>query len=180
MSPSDLKLLIVVPSNDLIHQINSSLSVLLKKCSNTLTFGKVMDAKDSLANVVVTKPSVAVDIVKNQELEYLVVDEADLLFEFGYKNDMLKLIDLLRSTSKFKKFQAVLLSATLDYEIKNIANLLLYKPVYVDVPFTQKLGTVNEYYILVEEKNKLVTLYVLLKMESIPYGSIIFVNSNKK
>ncbi|UKK01250.2 DEAD-box family RNA helicase [Theileria orientalis] len=180
LSPSDLKLLIVVPSNDLIHQINSSLNILLKKCSNTLTFGKVMDSKDSLANVVVTKPSVAVEIVKNQDLEYLVVDEADLLFEFGYKNDMLKLIDILRSTSKFKKFQAVLLSGTLDYEIKNIANLLLYRPVYVDVPFTQKLGTVNEYYLLVEEKNKLVTLYVLLKMESIPYGSIIFVNSNKK
>ncbi|BAM41158.1 DEAD-box family RNA helicase [Theileria orientalis strain Shintoku] len=179
-SPADLKLLIVVPSNDLIRQVHSSLKTLLKKCSNTLTFGAVAESKDALANVVVTKPSVAVEIVKSQELEYLVVDEADLLFEFGYKKDMLKLIELLRSTSKFKKFQAVLLSATLDYEIKNIANLLLYKPVYVDVPFTQKLGTVNEYYILVEEKNKLVTLYVLLKMESIPYGSIIFVNSNKK
>uniref|UniRef100_A0A3B0NG74 ATP-dependent RNA helicase n=1 Tax=Theileria annulata TaxID=5874 RepID=A0A3B0NG74_THEAN len=178
-SPFDLKLLILVPSNDLINQVTDLLKILLRKCSDRLSVKPLTELSNSLSNIVIAKPSIAVELLNSQQLLYLIIDEADLLFEFGYKNDMLKLIEILRNSSKFKSFQSVLLSATLDPEIKNIANLLLFKPVYIDVPYTPKLGNVKQYYVLVNEDVKLLNLYVLLKMECIPYGSIIFVNTNK-
>ena len=42
-------------------------------------------------------------------LKYLVIDEADLLFSYGYKDDMKKLIPLLSNTK-----QTFLMSATLS------------------------------------------------------------------
>lgn len=49
-------------------------------------------------------------------LEVLVVDEADLLFAFGFENDTKRLLQLLPSTAA-RHYQTILVSATQNHEV---------------------------------------------------------------
>lgn len=57
-------------------------------------------------------------------LEMLIIDEADLLFSFGYEEDVKTLLGYLP-----KIYQAFLMSATLTDEVKDLKKLVLHNPV---------------------------------------------------
>jgi ATP-dependent RNA helicase DDX27 len=73
-----------------------------------------------------------------EELDYLVLDEADKLLEMGFKEELLKILEF----SKKKTRQTVMVSATLNQVIKELAEITLNKPLTFSV--SQQQNTTSE------------------------------------
>ncbi|CDR97974.1 DEAD/DEAH box helicase, putative [Babesia bigemina] len=175
----DVIVLIVVPTSELVAQTIQVLNRLLR---NGVTVRAGSDVAGTTANVVVTKPKNAIMYAKEHQasLKKVVLDEADLLFEFGFKKETLQLAEVLRHFGRRKQFQTIMLSATLDQDVRALANLILYKPEFIEAQFTPSMGSINEFYVKVDEEDKLLLLYALLKMDAVPYPTLIFTNSDER
>ena len=66
----------------------------------------------------------AQNLTLKDTLEVLVIDEADLVFSYGYENDLKSLLTFLP-----KIYQAFLMSATLSDEVFALKKLVLHNPV---------------------------------------------------
>lgn len=95
---------------------------------------------------------------------WLVLDEADRLFDMGYEKDIASLIEALHSQQQDTR-QTVLLSATLTSAVERLAGLTLQSPVYVDAACDESLASdlvipqsLLQFYILTPAKLRLVTL----------------------
>ncbi|GFE55496.1 probable ATP-dependent RNA helicase DDX56 [Babesia ovis] len=176
---SQLLVLIVVPTTELVHQTIQVLSGLLK---DRIAVKAAVDSERIIANVIVSKPQNALNHAKEHQstLKRVVLDEADLLFEFGFKNETLQLAEVLRHFGRRKHFQTILLSATLDQDVQSLANLILYKPVYVEAEYAPAMGTIKEFYVTLDDADKLLFLYALLKMEALPHPTLIFTGSDER
>lgn len=85
---------------------------------------------------------------KLDNVKWLVLDEADRLFELGYEKDVKKIVDALNTkpivdgdrTNPFAKklessattIQSLLLSATLTHSVRQLAGLALKNPLFID------------------------------------------------
>ncbi|GBE62528.1 probable ATP-dependent RNA helicase DDX56 [Babesia ovata] len=175
----DVIVLVVVPTSELVAQ---TIQVLNRLIRNGVTVKAGSDVPGTTANVIVTKPKSAIGYAKEHQasLKKVVLDEADLLFEFGFKKETLQLAEVLRHFGRRKQFQTIMLSATLDQDVRALANLILYKPEYIEAQFTPSMGSINEFYVKVDEEDKLLLLYALLKMDAVPHPTLIFTNSDER
>ncbi|KAJ1612947.1 Dbp9p-like protein [Cryptosporidium canis] len=203
--------LVLVPSRELVIQTYEVFEQLLSFCENDISIGTVFNADDNLLqkgndlklskfsyNILISTPG---DILyarglKSKEsvfqnIVHLVVDEADLLFAFGYDKDMSAILEMLPN-SQDKKYQCILLSATLNKDVESLNKLILHKPVFVDIkPEVKKddfdedgentkqqtSGMLSEYYTICSGMvDKWLMLYILLKMNVIPRKCLIFVS----
>lgn len=87
---------------------------------------------------------------KLDNVKWLVLDEADRLFELGYEKDVKKIVDALNtkpvvdgertnpfvrkaeSSSSASSIQSLLLSATLTHSVRQLAGLALKNPLFID------------------------------------------------
>jgi ATP-dependent RNA helicase DDX56/DBP9 len=122
--------LIVAPTKELATQIFQ----LLSQMATRFVFLQLVNlAEKEAANmervlsttvdVIVTTPGKIVEVLKQkpdllQRIKYMVLDEADLLFSYGYKDELLKLRKHLP-----KKYQAIMTSATLDEDMTEIKQM---------------------------------------------------------
>lgn len=107
-------------------------------------------------------------------LECLVVDEADLIFSFGYEKDFRSVVTHLP-----KIYQCFLMSATFSTDVKMMKKLVLHNPVTLelkdtDLPEESKL---SQSYIRAERDDKFLLVYALLKLNLLKGKSLIFVNT---
>nr|BAN64280.1 DEAD/DEAH box helicase, putative [Babesia bovis] len=176
---AQLVVLVVLPTTELVHQTVEVLSSLLE---GSVTVKASLKNENIIANVVVSKPNMALYHAKEHQatLKIVVLDEADLLFEFGFKNETLQLAEILRNFGRRKSFQTILLSATLDQHVQNLANLILYKPLFVEAEYKPSMGGIKEFYVRLNEDDKLLFVYALIKMETLPYPALIFTNSDER
>lgn len=134
------------------------------------------------------------DALKLNKVQYLVLDEADRLFELGYEKDVRNIVEVLRKHKNApdgeKVVQTILLSATLTAAVKELAGLTLTDPVFADcrdsgVVNTTQFdemddaavipSTVAQTYIIVPPKLRLVTLSGLIAHEIDRRNNKIFV-----
>ncbi|CAH8529478.1 unnamed protein product [Dicrocoelium dendriticum] len=113
-----------------------------------------------------------------RDLKHLVVDEADLVFAFGYQAEMQE----LRQYFPDRHIQVTLLSATLDDTTKILRRCLVKGGdwVRVELPEEQYLPSeaqLTQYIISVEEDNKYTILIALLKLGLVRGKTLIFSNS---
>lgn len=84
-------------------------------------------------DIIVATPGRLVDLLKNSmgfnldNIEILVLDEADRLLDLGFKKEILYIINEIN-----KRRQTLLFSATLTATIKELANLSLKNPIKID------------------------------------------------
>lgn len=134
-----IRALILAPSKELCHQILKNVLELSSSCSKDM---KAIDLtstncaatlKSLLAekpDIIVTTPTRVLSHMqkKNLEvkdsLEFVVIDEADLIFSFGYQDDVKKLIGFLPNLC-----QSILASATLSEDVVALKNMVLHNPV---------------------------------------------------
>ena len=107
-------------------------------------------------------------------LECLVIDEADLIFSFGYEKDFRSVVTHLP-----KIYQCFLMSATFSADVKMMKKLVLHNPVTLelkdtDLPEESKL---TQSYIRAEREDKFLLIYALLKLNLLEGKSLIFVNT---
>eukprot|EP00928_Gymnodinium_smaydae_P070226 TRINITY_DN54117_c0_g1_i1.p1 TRINITY_DN54117_c0_g1~~TRINITY_DN54117_c0_g1_i1.p1 ORF type:complete len:728 (-),score=214.71 TRINITY_DN54117_c0_g1_i1:35-2149(-) len=186
--PAPMRGLVLVPSKELIAQVHGVITALTSFCFDTITAEPLMSGqkylKAELPSILVTTPSSVLALAKQRRsggggmrpiaetLEALVVDEADLMFSFGYEEDMRALCALLPS-----KYQAVLVSATLSDEVQQLKGLMLHKPVVLKLEEPRVTGKLSQFYLACHKEDKYLIMYTLLKLQLISGKILVFVKS---
>lgn len=134
-----IRALILAPSKELCHQIHKNLVDLTSSCSKDMKAVDLASTNCSTTlesligekpDIIVTTPTRALAHLQKKKLElkdcleFLVVDEADLIFSFGYQEDVKKLIGFLPNLC-----QSILASATLSEDVVELKKLILHNPV---------------------------------------------------
>lgn len=111
-----------------------------------------------------------------KELQFLVIDESDLMFSFGYKEDLLKVLEFIPKSG----MQSFLMSATLNTDVKEIKKLILHNAVLLKLEEPDLIETdrLLQYHIQVfNDEEKFVLINALFKLNLIVGRTIVFVNN---
>ncbi|XP_076242203.1 putative ATP-dependent RNA helicase DDX56 isoform X2 [Calliopsis andreniformis] len=185
----EIKGLIIAPSKELCKQIHDVIISLTIKCSREV---KVLDVSPQVdlsaqkplltekPDIVVGTPSRLLQHLKannlrlKHSLETLIIDEADLIFSFGYESEIKNLLSYMPTV-----YQAALASATLSEDVVTLKKLVLHNPAILKLeePPLAPLTQLTHYSLAAEENDKAAILYALLKLNLIRGKTIIFVNS---
>ncbi|XP_067003458.2 probable ATP-dependent RNA helicase DDX56 isoform X2 [Anabrus simplex] len=184
-----VKALVLAPSKELCQQIHKNFLELTDKCCREVRCVDISPQVDlssqrplliELPDIVIATPSRALAHLKSQNLvlkhslEFLVIDEADLIFSFGYEDEVKEVISFLPAV-----YQAILASATLSDDVVNLKKLVLHNPVTLKLeePELAPASQLTHYHLAAEEDDKAAILYALLKLHLVRGKTIIFVNS---
>jgi len=141
IDPSSRKVqcIILSPTRELALQISRDIEAFTKYCKKIKSIAvyggtdirKQIRALDDGAQVVIGTPGRVIDLIKRKKLrlenvEMLVLDEADEMLSMGFKEDM----DTILASTPDEK-QTLLFSATMPKEIARIANTYMSDPVEI-------------------------------------------------
>lgn len=170
-TPNHIRSLILSPTRELASQIENNIINYAEglELKTKVVFGGVgkqpqIDALDLGLDVLVATPGRLLDLIerghiKFDELEVLVLDEADMMLDMGFLGDVKKVISFLPQEK-----QTLLFSATMPGAIENLANNLLNKPVKVEIDSESSLGeTIEQKIYTVEKINKGYLLHSMLE-----------------
>ena len=109
-------------------------------------------------------------------LKFLVVDEADLVFSFFYKNEILEIFTTAMGNTMCQFF---LVSATLEAAADDIKEMkkFLKNPVSCKLEEPDIIENLDQYVIKCDDDEKFVILAALFKLKLIAGKTIIFVNT---
>jgi ATP-dependent RNA helicase RhlE len=176
-----IKALIIVPTRELAQQIDQQmegLSYFTSVSSIAIYGGSGGDAftaeKKALTHgvdIAICTPGrliahLAMDYVKLDHLQYLVLDEADRMLDMGFHNDIMKIISYMP-----KKRQTLLFSATFPKKIQEMAQKILKDPEEIKLAISKPAERIYQVAFIVYETQKLPVLLHLLKAK--PLQSII-------
>uniref|UniRef100_A0AAQ5X376 Probable ATP-dependent RNA helicase DDX56 n=1 Tax=Amphiprion ocellaris TaxID=80972 RepID=A0AAQ5X376_AMPOC len=185
----DVRALILVPSKELGQQVQTMIRQLTFFCSRDVRVTDISGKADLSAQrpILMEKPDVVVgtpsrvlahlnaqNLVLHSSLEMLVVDEADLLFSFGFEADLKNLLCHLP-----KIYQSFLMSATLSEDVQALKELLLHNPVVLKLQGSQlpDSSQLQQYSIKCEEEDKFLLIYTLLKLQLLQGKTLVFVGA---
>jgi ATP-dependent RNA helicase RhlE len=165
-----IRALIVSPTRELALQIEENFSTYAKytKLTSTVIFGgaSIEPQKDILKkgiDILIATPGRLLDLHKQDcvnldYIETLVLDEADLMLDMGFIDDVKK-IERLCSKTK----QTLLFSATMPAKVVDLANTILNEPEKVDVTPSQSTaeGVKQELYYVPKTKKMELCLHLL-------------------
>ena len=138
--PRKINALIITPTRELAIQIEESFSTYGRHTDlrTTVIFGGVKQGTQVSAiqrgvDILVATPGRLLDlmdqgIVKLNDVEYFVLDEADRMLDMGFINDIKKIIAKLPA-----KRQSLFFSATMPNNIVKLSRRILTNPVKVEV-----------------------------------------------
>lgn len=187
--------LIIAPSKELCHQLREHIGKLTVYCLREVkcvdvASGEVNEIKPLLVatcpDIIVGTPAKLLAHIQagsigdiKKSLASFVMDEADLLFSFGFEEDMQRLIE--KSIPK-QGCQSFLVSATLNADVLNLKKLALRKPVIIKLeePELPRCDQLVQYHISCQEDEKFVILVALIKLNLLRGRTIIFVESLKR
>ena len=170
------RVLVLSPTRELSGQISDSFRAYgrhIRPLAVALAIGGVPINKQvrSLAHgveVLVATPGRLIDLVNQRALrldqvEVLVLDEADRMLDMGFIHDIKRIVAMLR-----KERQTLFFSATMPQEITRLADAMLRDPARVAVtPQATTVEKVEQRVILTEKASKPALLAELLKTETI-------------
>jgi len=135
-----VRALILTPTRELAAQIAANVTAYSRHLSlrSTVVFGGVKINPQKMAlrkgvDVLIATPGRLLDLanqnaVKFDQLEILVLDEADRMLDMGFIHDIRRIISLLPSQR-----QTLMFSATFSNEINNLAKGIIKNPVTISV-----------------------------------------------
>ncbi|TKS85054.1 putative ATP-dependent RNA helicase DDX56 [Collichthys lucidus] len=163
----DVRALILVPTKELGQQVQTMIRQLTAFCSRDVRVADISGKADLSAQS-------AQNLVLHSSLETLVVDEADLLFSFGFEADLKNLLCHLP-----KIYQSFLMSATLTEDVQALKELLLHNPVILKLQGSQlpDSSQLQQYSIKCEEEDKFLLIYTLLRLRLVQGKTLVFVGA---
>ena len=179
--------LVLVPTRELARQVSEE----LKKLSKHKTFirvlaiyggadmGKQLRELKKGASIVVGTPGRIMDHMKRKtidlsDLKFLVLDEADEMFDMGFRDDMKTIIEKTNDDR-----QTLFFSATFDNEIKEFSKLYQKCPKKVIIEKKELTAEkIKQYYLELNRNMKTEILNRLILIHK-PKKSIIFCNTKK-
>lgn len=177
-------ILVLAPTRELADQIHKAITMLCKPelgIKTALVYGGVeyesqtAAIKDSV-DIVVGTPGRLLDLYKNHHINFrqikaIVFDEADRMFDMGFKDDM---VYILQRAPQDR--QILLFSATLNFDVMNTIYRFDSNPVEINVSRDQaKAGDVTDELFHVGEQDKPQYLLSLINRVK-PKQTIIFSN----
>ncbi len=161
VKPNNTRVLILTPTRELAAQIYDNIKVYSKylNLSSDVIFGGVkinpqMQRLRQGVDILVATPGRLLDLhsqnaIKFNQLEMLVLDEADRMLDMGFIHDIKKIIKVLPTTR-----QNLLFSATFSPEIRLLAKQLVNDPVEISVAAENTTASTIEHWLIAVDKNK--------------------------
>lgn len=146
-----VRTLIIAPTRELAQQIHDAILVLAKgtKLHSVTLYGGVninpqIKTLQHGVEIIVACPGRLLDHVKQRtvdlsNVEVLVLDEADQMFDMGFLPDIRRILRHLP-----KKRQTLLFSATMPDAIHDLANEVLHKPIKVKIGHSAPATSVKQ------------------------------------
>jgi ATP-dependent RNA helicase RhlE len=169
------RVLVLSPTRELATQINESFATYGRHTPwrRAVVYGGVSQGPQAKAlrdgvDIVVATPGRLLDLVNQRlislsQIEILVIDEADRMFDMGFIRDLRRIVDLLP-----RQRQTLLFSATMPADIRDLAGRILREPVRVQVAAKNLAAdTVAQSVYFVEQRNKPTLLTHLLEKHEI-------------
>ncbi|MEB3800690.1 DEAD/DEAH box helicase [Flavobacterium columnare] len=181
-----IRTVVLAPTRELALQIEESFNKYGKytNCTTLTIYGGVPQAtqveklKEGI-DILIATPGRFLDLNKQgvidiNHLHHLVIDEADLMLDMGFINDVRKITKIAPQNR-----QTLLFSATMPIEIREIAEEFLKKPKYVEVKstFNNSQNIIQSVY-FVEKSEKKQLLLRVIKQEKLG-NTIIFVRTKQ-
>ncbi len=180
--------LIVAPTRELADQIYHEALRLGKFTGfrSLAVYGGIDYEKQRTAlaagvDVLIGTPGRLIDYYKQhvyslKKTRFLVIDEADRMFDMGFIDDLRY---LLRKLPDFSKRQSMLFSATLSYRVMELAYEFMNLPEKISVtPEKITVDRVEQVLYHVGKQEKVPLLLGILKQES-PQRALVFVNTRR-
>lgn len=180
-SGKKIKSLIVSPTRELAIQIEENFKIYSKYTNlrTTVVYGgtSIEPQKDILkkgVDILIATPGRLLDlhkqdIVNLDSVAILVLDEADLMLDMGFIDDVKK-IERFCTNEK----QILLFSATIPYKVEQLANTILNNPERIEVAQNSSISSnINQLLYYVPKRNK-IELFLHLLRNTIKGNIIIF------
>ncbi len=180
--------LIVAPTRELAVQIEKEAVVLGKHLGlkTACIYGGVGYARQEKLllekpEILIGTPGRLLDLSGQNKLAmnsiaYLVIDEADRMFDMGFYPDIRKIMGKI---GHYKERQTMLFSATFDMQVQRIARDFMNHPEYISIDSeTITVDTVNQSLFHVGRKEKIRLLIGLLRRH-LPSNVLIFSNTRQ-
>lgn len=171
--PNQARVLILTPTRELAAQVSDSVATYGKNLSltSTVVFGGVKINPQMMrlrkgVDILVATPGRLLDLyqqnaVKFDQLEILVLDEADRMLDMGFIHDIKRIIKALP-----KDRQNLLFSATFSNEIRQLAKGLVNNPIEISVsPRNAAATTVTQWICPVDKGRKAALLIHLIETQ---------------
>lgn len=182
---SEPRALVIAPTRELAMQIAKDAQGLSKYTDiNVVTvvggvdYDKQKDELNSIVDIVVATPGRLLDFLQQKvvfldQVELLVIDEADRMLDMGFIPDLKRII---RATPEKDIRQTQLFSATYPYDVVALSESWTYKPQQIEIePESVATETVDQRFYSLQETEKDQVLVNLLN-EATTGKAIIFAN----
>ncbi|XP_038991280.1 DEAD-box ATP-dependent RNA helicase 16-like [Hibiscus syriacus] len=187
---------ILVPSRELCQQVYKEAVSLVELCRVQLKIVQLTsgmpasDLRTALAgppDLLVTTPKCIRDCLSagllqpasiSESLEILVLDEADLLLQFGFGDDLKALTPAIP-----RRCQCLLLSATSSPDVDQLKKLILHNPFVLTLSEAEDVKdevipkSVQQFWISCNTSDKLLYVLALIKLELVLKKVLIFTNT---
>lgn len=163
---------ILAPTKELIKQIEKNILDVCYYCRDVLTVVSLTDDNQKVLDmlfqkkpdIIITTPAKLAQQITKQKIVLnhittLVIDEADLILSFGYKEDINVILNHIP-----KGYQGILTSATLSSELDKFKKLILHQPAILKLEEAENKGNLLQFYLESTERDKYLILYVFLKL----------------
>ncbi|MFN8357187.1 MAG: DEAD/DEAH box helicase [Spirosomataceae bacterium] len=183
-----LNTLVLAPTRELAMQIDQQIEGLgyFTGVSSIPVYGggdgsawnQQKKALDEGADVIIATPGRLIALfqmgaVNFNQLQHLVLDEADRMLDMGFYEDIIKIISYLP-----KRRQTLLFSATMPPKIRTLANTILSDPAQINIAISKPADGILQQVYSVYDKQKVKLLTHLLKAGN--YDSVIIFASTKE
>ncbi len=180
------RVLIVAPTRELVLQIQAEFQLLARhtKIRSVAIFGGTSAVPQirtlrSNPEVIVACPGRLLDLynqgkINFKNIETLVLDEADHMFDQGFLPDIKRILSKLP-----RNRQNLLFSATMPQQIRHLANDILYKPHVVDLGDSAPAETIEHALCPVSEGQKFDLLEKLLREDGFS-TAIVFLRTKAR
>lgn len=177
--------LLLVPTRELAMQVGEvfklfrsafSFSIKTLAVHGGVSINKQMIALQGV-KILIATPGRLLDLIKSKavhlsEIQTLVVDEADKMFNMGFADEIDRILYLLP-----EKRQNLLFSATLNNDINNINQIILHNPVVIKIePREVDIELINQLAYNVAEESKGQLLRYIIKTEE--YNQVLVFTSS--
>lgn len=186
-SPNQVRCLILAPTRELASQIGES----VRKYSQGLglrsqiVYGGVkthpqINGLKRGTDILVATPGRLMDLMKQgavafDELEYLVLDEADRMLDLGFEESLNELLAILPKTR-----QTMMFSATYSDAVKQLAKVWLNNPEEVAVKQSNKVATTVRHQVYPVDKARKPELLAKLLHRQHWHQALIFVKTKRE
>ncbi len=181
--------LVIVPTRELAIQIDEAIqgftyfapvsALAIYGGNDGASYERERKALVHGANIIIATPGRLIShlnmgYVKFNQLQHLVLDEADRMLDMGFNDDITKILSFLP-----KQRQNLLFSATMPHKIRALAKKILHNPEQINISLSKPAEGIEQAAYIVENRGKMHLLKSILQ-ENKAKSILIFSSTKDK